>query len=256
MSDAVAFAAGNYRFVPSGVIQYSGGVAAEPGYTIRRVVFTRPLGVQEGFDAIAAELKRAGRPLTALCACELRSPAPVSESGFSEFNELYAGTLADWGIVDGTTNPVARSNVAPVVGAPDSPSFYAFCYTVEADDQQAQDNAFVIAGSSEVPEGKGSYEDHLVAFRDVSPEGMLAKAQWVLGEMERRMSVLGYSWRDTTATQLYTIHNPHPFIETEIARRGAMHYGLTWHLVHPPVIDMEFEMDCRRVLSERVMVTD
>lgn len=251
MSDAREFAAGNYRYVPSGVIQYSGGVAAQPGYSIRRVVFSRPLPVDEGFAAIKAELQRAGRPLTALCACELRSPEPVSESGFSGFNERYASTLAEWGIVKGDVNPVARSNVAPVVGAPDSPSFYAFCYTVEAD---TPDNAFVVAGSSEVPEGKGSYEDHLIAFRDLSPEGILAKARWVLDEMERRMQVLGYGWQDTTATQLYTVHNVHPFLEAEIARRGAMPYGLTWHLVHPPVIDMEFEMDCRRVLSERMVV--
>src|SRR5699024_1056824 len=249
MSDAQVFAPGNYRFVPSGVSHYSGGVAAQPGHALRRVVFSRPMAVREGFAAIAAGVERAGRPLPALCACELRSPEPVSESGFSDFNEFYANTLAEWGIVNDGVNPVARSNVAPVVGAPDSPSFYAFCYTVES---ATGDQAFVIAGSSEVPEGKGSYEDHLIAYRDLSPEGILAKARWVLDEMERRMRVLGHGWQDTTAAQLYTIHNPHPFIESEIARRGAMHHGLTWHLVYPPVIDMEFEMDCRRVLDERV----
>jgi len=33
------FSAGNYRFIPA-VFQYSGGVAANPGYEIERVRFT------------------------------------------------------------------------------------------------------------------------------------------------------------------------------------------------------------------------
>lgn len=253
MTQALVFDAGNYRYVPSGVMQYSGGVAAQDGYTIRRVVFSKPLPVAAGFDRIAAFLREHGLPTTALCACELRSPAPVSESGFSEFNEFYVNTLADWGIVEGQNNPVARSNVAPRVNPPAEPSFYAFSYVSPA--AQAE-NTFVIAGSSEVPEGKGNYKDHLVSYQDISPAGILNKARWVLAEMERRMSVLGYGWNDCTASQLYMVHDPHPFIEEEFARRGAMNFGLNWHLVHPPVIDMEFEMDCRRVLIERVLPVD
>lgn len=253
MSDALVFAAGNYRFVPSDVIQYSGGVAAQDGYTIRRVVFSQPVPVQQGFDRIAAHLKQEDRPLTALCACELRSPAPVSETGFSEFNEFYVRTLTEWGIFDGTHNPVARSNVAPKVNPPSEPSFYAFSYTMPC---STPENAFVIAGSSEVPEGKGNYKDHLISYQDVSSAGMLKKARWVLAEMERRMAVLGYGWSDCTASQLYMVHDPHPFLEDEFALRGAMDFGLTWHYVHPPVIDMEFEMDCRRVLTEQILRVD
>lgn len=253
MSDALNFSSGNYRFVPSGVIQYSGGVAAQDGYTIRRVVFSQPVPVKRGFELIAAHLKQEGRPLTAFCACELRSPAPVSESGFSEFNEFYVQTLTEWGIFDGTNNPVARSNVAPKVNPPSEPCFYAFSYTVPCN---TPENSFVIAGSSEVPEGKGNYKDHLISYQDVSPAGMLKKARWVLAEMERRMSVLGYGWSDCTASQLYMVHDPHAFLEDEFARRGVMDFGLTWHYVHPPVIDMEFEMDCRRVLTEHVVIVD
>ena len=29
--------------------------------------------------------------------------------------------------------------------------------------------------------------------------------------------------------------------------------GLTWHFARPPVIDLEYEMDCRRVLREVVI---
>ena len=41
MSGAVAFAPGGYRYMP-GVFQYSGGVAAEPGWRLERVRFARP----------------------------------------------------------------------------------------------------------------------------------------------------------------------------------------------------------------------
>lgn len=249
MTNAVLFTGGNYRFVPSGVLQYSGGVAAEKGFTIKRMVFSSAVRLKDGFNLINAILREEGRPLTALCACELRSPAPLSESGFSSFNNFYFDTLKTWGLFDGTHNPVARSNVCPAVSIVNEPSFYAFSYTVAS---EVDEDTFVIAGSSEVPEGNANYKDYLVCYQNTSPAGILSKARWVLGEMERRLSVLGYEWHHCTASQLYTVHNPHPFLAEEFARRGAMSFGLNWHYVRPPVIDMEFEMDCRRVLSERV----
>lgn len=253
MVEAIVFDAGGYRFVPSGVLQYSGGVAAQPGYTIRRVVFSKPVPVKEGFKRIASILQAQGRPLTAFCACELRSPAPLSETGFSTFNADYVQTLEDWGIYDGVHNPIARSNVCPEINPPGEPCFYAFSYTVPC---STEENTYVIAGSSEVPEGKGNYKDHLVRYQDISPDGMHEKARWVLAEMERRQAVLGYTWSDCTAAQLYIVHNPHPFLAQEFAQRGAMRFGLTWHFVRPPVVDMEFEMDCRRVLNERIELID
>lgn len=253
MVEAIVFDAGGYRFVPSGVLQYSGGVAAQPGYTIRRVVFSKPVPVKEGFKRIASILRAEDRPLTAFCACELRSPAPLSETGFSTFNTDYVQTLKDWGIYDGVHNPIARSNVCPEINPPGEPCFYAFSYTVPC---STEENTYVIAGSSEVPEGKGNYKDHLVRYQDISPDGLHEKARWVLAEMERRQAVLGYTWRDCTAAQLYIVHNPHPFLAQEFAQRGAMRFGLTWHFVRPPVVDMEFEMDCRRVLNERIELVD
>lgn len=253
MVQAIEFAAGNYRFVPSGVLQYSGGVAASKGYTIKRVVFSSLLPVAQGFERIKSVLQQEGRPLTALCACELRSPAPLSETGFSSFNKQYQQTLRDWGICSDQHNPVARSNVSPEVDPPSEPSFYAFSYTVPCD---VEENTFVVAGSSEVPEGFPNYKDHLVRYQDISPDAIREKGVWVLNEMERRLSVLGYSWKDCTGSQLYIVHNPHPFLAEEFVKRGAMRFGLTWHFVRPPVVDMEFEMDCRRVLNERVLIVD
>jgi hypothetical protein len=243
------FAAGGYRYIPA-VFQYSGGVAAESGFEIVRVRFHSPVPLAAGFARIEEIIRAAGRPLTAFCACELRSPAPFTEEGFRAFNEIYAGTLRTWGVMTGETNPVARSNVCPEIDPPAEPSFHAFCYTVAASNARP---TFVVAGSGEAREGMGNYRDHTVRFGETSPDALAEKARYVLGEMERRLSALGFGWKDTTATQVYTIHDLHPFLADEIVRRGAAHSGLTWHFNRPPVRHLEYEMDCRGVAQERVV---
>jgi hypothetical protein len=245
---AVTFAAGGFRYIPA-VFQYSGGVAAEPGFEIVRVRFQAPVPLAQGFASAESIVRAAGRPLTAFCACELRSAAPFSEDGFRAFNEIYAGTLEKWGIYDGRANPVARSNVCPEIDPPAEPSFHAFCFTVQATGQMP---TFVVAGSGEAVEGKGNYRDHTVRPGETSPDAIAEKARFVLGEMERRLGLLGFGWRDTTAAQLYTVHDPHPFLADEIVRRGAAQAGLTWHYARPPVSGLEYEMDCRAIAQEKV----
>jgi len=244
-----AFTAGGYRYIPA-VFQYSGGVAAEPGFEIVRVRFRWPIPLAQGFARIERMIGEAGRPLTAFCACELRSPAPFTEDGFRAFNEVYAGTLRKWGVMQGDTNPVARSNVCPAIDPPSKPSFHVFSFTVAA---QATAPTFVVAGSGEAAEGKANYRDHTIRRGETSPDAIREKALFVLGEMERRLSLLGFSWADTTATQVYTVHDLHPFLADEIVRRGAARAGLTWHYCRPPVRDLEYEMDCRAIMNERIV---
>ena len=244
----IAFDPGGYRFI-RGVFQYSAGVAAMPGHTLVRVRFRNPVPLNEGFRRVENIIKKAKRPLTAFAACELRSPAPFIESGFRSFNELYVGTLSHWGIFDGTVNPVARSNVCPEIDPPAEPSFYAFTYTELAGDAAP---SFVVAGSGEAQEGHASYRERTIRLGDVSADGLREKARWVLGEMERRLGAMGFAWKDTTGTQLYTVHNIFPFLAEEIVRRGAAGSGLTWHYSRPPVVDLEYEMDCRGISMERV----
>ena len=245
---ALPFEPGGYCFA-KGVFQYSAGVAAMPGYRIVRVQFRRPVPLDQGFGRIEQIIGAAGRPLTAFCACELRSPAPFTESGFVAFNKVYVSTLERWKVFDGSTNPVARSNVCPAIDPPAEPSFHAFAYTEAA---PGAEPSFIVAGSGEAPEGRGNYRDHIIRLGDVTPTGLREKARFVLGEMERRMAELGFGWKDTTATQLYTIHDIHPFLADEIVRRGAARSGLTWHYNRPPVVDLEYEMDCRGVAVERI----
>lgn len=240
------FAAGGYRYI-EGVFQYSSGVKALDGHEIVRVQFRRQVALAEGFTRIERFLADAGRPLTSFCACELRSPAPFTEAGFRTFNEGYVGTLGRWGIFQEGRNPVARSNVCPEVAPPAAPGFHAFCYTRPA---AGKAPSFVIAGSGETPEGQGNYRDHIVRMGDTSPEGLREKAMYVLDIMERRLGALQVGWEDTTQTQIYTVYDLHPFLAECIVKRGAARRGFTWHFDRPPVIGLDFEVDCRGVAVE------
>jgi hypothetical protein len=243
------FRPGNYRFIPA-VFQYSSGAAADPGFEIERVRFDHLLPLAEGFAQIAKYIAAADRPLTAFCACELRSPAAFTEDGFRAFNQHYVKTLAEWGLFDGTTNPVARSNVCPEIDPPAEPSFLAFSFTRPS---AGTNPSFVIAGGAEARGGAGSYPERIVRYRDLSAEGLKEKVRFTVGAMQSRLAEFGFAWKDTTAAQAYTIHDFHPVMADELVRHGAARSGLTWHFARPPVVDLEFEMDCRRVLREVVV---
>jgi hypothetical protein len=53
--------------------------------------------------------------------------------------------------------------------------------------------------------------------------------------------------------QAYSIRDFHPVMSEELVKRGAAKGGLTWHFARPPVVDLEFEMDCRKVMRETVI---
>ena len=247
MSNVVVFQPGGYRYVRA-VFQYSAGVAAQPGFAIERVRFIVPRPLKDGFQAIAAHLASRGRPLAALCACELRSPAPFSEDGFVEFNRTYAQTLRQWGLMEGDANPVARTNVCPAHEPPPETVFHAFSYTVPDAGGGLPD--FVVAGGGEAPEGHANYRDVIVRRGDTSPEGLREKVRFVVGEMTRRLGALGFSWHDSAATQAYTVHDIGPLMREELVGRGTARAGLTWHYTRPPIVDLEYEMDVRRVSRE------
>ena len=245
MSALISFPDGGFSFL-EGVFPYSQGVIALPGFAIERVRFARPVPVARGFDLISNHLKNIQRPLTALCACELRSPRPFSFAGFGDFNKGYVAVLEQWGLYRDGRNPVARSNVAPEIDPPSEPCFYAFSYTVPS----KETGSFIVAGSGEWPEG-GRFPEDIVARGDVSPAGMTKKADWVLGIMDARLKGLGASWSGATVTQLYTAEK----VENLVARiqKHIRPSSLTWHYCRPPIAELEFEMDLRGVSLERVL---
>lgn len=251
MSDVISLNDRGYAFL-KGVFQYSAGVASLPGYRVERARFHRPLPLADAFTAIAEHLKQNGRAPTALCAFELRSPKPMTEQEFADFNREYVSRLEAWDIILDDVNPIARTNVCPEAMPPETISCYAFSYTMPAPDQP-QYGSFVIAGSGECPEGKNNYRDHIIRLGDQSTDGMREKARWVIAEMERRMGAFGLGWQNATGTHLYTIYDVYPFLEAEFAARGAMPCGLNWHFTRPPIADLDFEMDARGVSREVVI---
>ena len=253
MNPVPVFEAGGYRYIKA-VFQYSGGVAAQPGYEIERARFARPQPLAEAFTAAEAHLKSLGRPVTAFAACELRSPGQFTDQGFHDFNTAYVTTLERWGIYtggDAPANPVARTNVCPMYGEPAAPVMHAFSYTVPA--PSGARASFILSGGGEAREGGKSYNERIVRLGDTSTEAMREKVLFVIAEMERRLGLLGFSWKDAITTEAYTVQNIGHLVGEALAARGACNGGLIWYYARPPVIGLEYEMDVRGAARELVI---
>lgn len=235
MVEIVNFNAGGYRYSKA-VFQYSGGVSAQPGFEIERARFHKAVPLADGFAAVEAHLKRLGRPTTAFCACELRSPEPFTEQGFVEFNRHYVKTLERWGIYKDEMNPVARTNVCPEYDKPAVPSLYAFSYTVPTTEKR---KTFVISGGGD----RGGPDNRVIRLGDTSPEGLREKIRFVVGEMEKRLAALGFSWSDAATTRMYTVHDVGALVGEELFKRGVAPAGIEWHFTRPPVVNLVYEMD-------------
>lgn len=239
---------GGYRFLP-GIAPYSCGVVSSPGYEIVYVTFQRPVPYRSCFDRIAKLLDEHGRPKTALCGISLRSPRPYTFQGFAEFNADYATVLQRWGLFVDGVNPVARTNVAPVVAPPAEPVLYGFSFTRPCDAGLAP--TFVVAGAGELPEGVLSREG-IVALGDTSARGLASKARFVMDLMESRLHGLGVGWPAVSTVNVYTAHSLSPLLPEIILGRigpAAMH-GVSWHYTRPPIEEIEYEMDVRGTITE------
>ena len=235
---------GNYRYLP-GIAPFSSGAVADAGYQVVHATLRRPLPWRKGFDLIDAHLSAEGRPRHALCAIELRIPEPLTGEGFDTFNTGYRALLAEWEILLDGENPIARTNVAPVVGAPTEASLYGFAYTIPGGPDA---RTFVVAGSGET-RARSLDAQGLVRFRETSADAMREKATFVMGIMRDRLHGLGADWPDVTAINVYTKYPIEPYLTDVILRQvgpAAVH-GVQWHLSGPPVKDIEFEMDLRGV---------
>jgi len=240
---------GEYRFL-SGIAPYSSGVSAFPGYEIVHAILHKPLPYRSGLALVEAHLAKQQRTWQALCALELRLPEPVSFEGFDSFNQGYQGRLAERGLLIGDLNPIARTNVAPLVAVLDEPSLYAFSYTVP-DKQRHGQPTFIVAGAGELVDGELS-RAAIVRPEDTSASAIREKAALVMKIMRQRLEGLLVSWSDVTAVNIYTIHSLLPFLKsTDYADIGqtAIH-GTHWYYSRPPIVGLEFEMDMRGVRRE------
>jgi len=249
MPDVMEFKPGDYKFIVSPGGPFSSGVTPMPGFALRRVRFARPVPMADGFAFIKMHLEREGRPVSALAACELRSPAAMTGEQFQAFNSEYLKTLHAWGCKAGDINPLARSNLAPITEVPREAMFFAFTYTVPEANASGD---FLISGKPEIRDGAPPAA-RIVGGRDVSLKGLEAKARFVMDAMRERVAALGCDWNNVTAAQIYTVHDIRPLLEPVFAHDGISQIGLAWYPAWPPVIGMEFEVDVRCVRTELVI---
>lgn len=239
---------GQYRFLP-GIDPYSSGVVALPGHEVVHATLHVAVPWREGFALIDRHLRATGRPRAALCAIELRLPRPLSFDGFGDFNRGYRAVLAEWGLLVDGMNPVARTNVAPVVRPPAEPSLHGFAYAAPGDTGGRP--TFVVAGSGELRRGTMGPEG-VVRAGETSADALREKATYVMDVMRARLAGLEGGWADVTALDVYTPHPIQPFLADLIldgAGPAAAH-GVHWYLSHPPIAGLEFEMDLRGVRRE------
>jgi len=249
MAEIIDFKAGDFSFLVAPGGPFSAGVRANKGFALQRARFARPVPMMDGFARIKQHLSKLGRPVTALAACELRSPKPMTVQEFQAFNREYLKTLHEWGCREGEINAPARSNIAPITEVPAGSSFFAFTYTVPETNAAGD---FLISG---LPEIRPGVTDGYRAFggRDVSLKGLAAKARFVMDGLRERVTALGCDWSAITGSQVYTVHDLRPVLEGLFTELGISQIGVAWYPGWPPVNDMEFEVDVRRVRTELVI---
>jgi hypothetical protein len=241
---------GGYRFLP-GITAFSSGVVAMPSWEIIHATLAVPVPWREGFARIDRHLREQGRPRTALCGVELRSPAPFTFEGFAAFNEDYRGLLAEWRILVGDDNPIPRTNVAPLLAAPREPALYAFAYTVPGPTAMP---TFVVAGAGELRD-RARGDAGIVRGGETSPDAMREKARFVMGIMHERLRALDAAASRVTTIDVYTAQPIHGLLLEDIlgpAGPAAIH-GVRWFPSRPPIQGLEFEVDMRGVARELIL---
>jgi len=238
---------GGYRFLP-GIEPYSSGVVAEPEREIIHVTLAIPLPWHDGMLAARRYLEGLGLVKQTMCGVELRCPEPHSLDGFLEFNNEYRNLLEDWDMWVGDQNPVARTNVSPVEGAPTETTLHAFSYVEPSETQRT---TFVVAGGGELPHRELERE-RIVRVGETSDDAMRDKATCVVGIMRHRLTKLGGSDELLTAIDVYTAHPLQALLSDIVIPEfaAAKRLGVQWFYSRPPVREIEFEMDMRGVRRE------
>jgi hypothetical protein len=232
----------------TGIAPYSSSVIAQEGYVLQRAQFAAPMPLQDGFDYIAAYLESIHRPRQSLCAMELRIPAPLFFDDFISFNSGYRSILAAWDILVGDLNPVARTNVAPVIGAPATPSIYAFTFTAPLVGLLGEPT-FVVAGAGDLSDQADLTPAAIVRPGETSKEALVEKAQTVMAMMEERLHGVGVDWPQVTTVNLHTPHSLDNFMEPVLwPKLGSLAlHGVHWYYSRPPIAGLEYEMCLRHV---------
>jgi hypothetical protein len=252
MSDIVSLPLAGYAFLKGGAHPFSLGVACREGHVLTRVRFRTPLPLAEGLSHVASFIAAQGRPLAALAACELRSPAQMNLTDFAAFNRHYVELLRANGFPCEAPFPMARSNVAPTDAPPATNTLYAFTYAAAAPETVAHTRPdFLISGKAELDEDTNGVR-RVIAEGDHSAEGTAKKATFVFEGLRHRVRELGCDWANVTGIQTYTTRPIEPVLAL-LKEFGLAPVGLSLHPAYPPVAPYQFEADVRAVSVERVL---
>ena len=240
---------GHYYFL-KGIDPYSCGVVAEPGHEIVHVTLTHLIPWHEGFVKIGAYLKLIGQSRNALCAIQLRCPEPFTMEGFITFNQEYCSVLQDWNLYIDGLNPLARTNVAPVINPPRESMLYGFSYVQPTND--SYQSTFVVAGAGELIDGILNPEG-IIRRHETSIEAMREKIIYVVEVMRDRLAKLGGRWEIVNRINMYTNRNISHLAEDLVLPSVNQLHGLNWYQSRPPVVGIEYEMDLRGVNREQCL---
>lgn len=246
---AVPHISGSYRFLPA-ISAYSAGVAAAAGFEIAALRFLDSPSLSQGFERLDHEIARRGLTPSALVGIALRSPKAFSFEGFAAFNDEYHALLAERSLIINDVNPIARTNVIPVKNGPSQPTIFSAFIVQPSEGSRGED--FIVAGSGEV---NGDLDpENIVARGDVSATGLIAKADFVLNEMNARLKALGAKSNSPTTVNVYTAHDIEHLSSLIASQLPAVErHGFVRWLTRPPISEIEFEMDCHRYSSWRVI---
>jgi hypothetical protein len=228
---------------------YSGGVMADDRHHIVRLRLRDSAPLEEGMGIARRLLDQVfGRPPAALCGVELRSPRPVGFGGFAQFNRSYVSLLQRLGLLIGSVNPIARTNVVPVFDPPPDPSLTAFSFTVRRSSGDPA-GSFITSGAAEIA---GLSPELIVRRGEHHAAALREKAAFTLGRIRRRIIDLGGRPDAITAVNVYTAHTVDPEIRDAVFRESGDPACVRWHAAMPPIQDLEFEVDVRSVDLEMV----
>lgn len=238
-----------YRFLPCSD-PFSFGVAANPGYQIQTSRMLVDVPWREGLEYVRDHLERHGLSRHDLCAIQLRCPKPLSVGAFGDFNAQYFELLVDWGIIVDGQNPVARTNVAPVVDPPKQIVLHAVSYVTPS----SSSGTFVISGGGELPH-RSLERERIVRVGETSPDAMREKANCVVRIMQTRLKRLEVDPSQISRIAVYSAYNWGEFFESQIIAglRIASQVGINWFHARPPVIDLDFEMDIHGIQKHDII---
>lgn len=246
MSAEVRHHDGGYRYIEGGSWS-SLGVVAAPGTSLTRSEFLHPIPLPAALDVVAAQLDMAGRPLEALCGLELRQPALLSVDSFDEQNAHYLVELGRNGLLTEGRSTIARTNVVPVDGPPTELSIIAYTWTTP--EPPASQPHYVITGIADVSGPK--LPDDIVSRGRRDESALAAKSETIVAELVSRLKALAVTWQPTDDTVIYADRSdvpPHGIAAMDQHWDGA-DQSLRWVPSHPPVDELELEIDARRCVG-------